>query len=104
MLKAYYVTEINEEHGEIVFADTSRQSKQRADLDCEYIDRRARREPRYDKYADACEVPKEVLFNDGWWFTCDKCFEYHVSKENGGRVISREVYCSECALKVTAHE
>ena len=98
-MKAYYVTDHEEEHGEIVFADTHGQAKQWANLDCDYIDRRARREPRYDQYVDTCEVPKEVLLNDGWWFTCDKCFERDVTKENGGQAINGEVYCSECAAK-----
>lgn len=98
MKKAYYVCDFQEERGEIVFADNANQAKAWADLDCEYIDRRAKREPKYDQYADT-GVPRAVLFDDGWWFTCDNCYREYVMKDRGGVIISNMVYCSECAAK-----
>ena len=102
MGKAYYVSDVDNEHGEIVFADTPSQAKQMANLDCEYIERRAKREPQYDKYAET-GVPREVLFDNGWWFTCDtpKCYEYHVTQDNGGMVIDGKVYCTKCAEQLS---
>jgi len=96
--KAYYVSDYDNEHGEIVFAPTPSKAKHWADLNCDYIDRRAERRPQYDKYVKD-GAPKEVLFDDGWWFSCDnpKCHEYHVTKDDGGMIIDGKLYCAECA-------
>lgn len=41
-------------------------------LDFEEVES-CRRKPEYDKYADTKEVPRRVLFNDGWRFECCHC-------------------------------
>ena len=101
-MKAYYVCDIDNEHGDIVFADTPSQARQWADLNCDYIDRRATRAAKYDKYADT-GVPKEVLFDDGWWFSCDtpKCYEIHVTKDDGGMIIDGKLYCAKCVEQLS---
>jgi len=95
--KAYYVSDYDNEHGEIVFAPTNSKARHWADLNCDYIDRRAERRPQYDKYVTT-GVPKDILFNDGWWFSCDsaKCHEYHVTQDDGGKIIDGKLYCADC--------
>ena len=75
-MKAYMVTEEYESHAAIVFAkggaEARRLGANELGIDWESVES-CTRCPEYDKYAEAGDVPKEVLIADGWWFECGHC-------------------------------
>lgn len=105
MLKAYYVSDIDNEYGEVAFGDTPGQAKIAAQFandglcDANYTELRARRSPQFDKYAEVGKVPVQALFDDGFWFWCERCAREGIDKDNGAVVIGDEVICEECAKR-----
>lgn len=89
----------NGEHAAIVFAATAESALRRgmARLPSDVPeDLSASRAEQYDKYADAGEVPFEVLVADGWIFVCDHCGgEIDQETDEGARRCGRLTFCSQ---------
>lgn len=94
-MKAYIVSDRDNESQEIIFADTHAQAKRKSELYGEemWIDIRAKRAPQYDQYAEQGYVPGDVMLWDGWALEC-RCYRLQVAET--AIVIDGEVYCEKC--------
>lgn len=75
-LKAFIVTEPDENTGGVVFARSNAHARrlgsgQFGSGDFDWGN--ARREPSLDKYAESGRVPWVEMFNRGWWCECSGC-------------------------------
>lgn len=89
----------NGEHAAIVFAATAESALRRgmARLPSDVPeDLTASRAEQYDQYAEAGEVPFEVLIENGWIFTCDHCGgEIDQETDEGSRRCGRLTFCCQ---------
>lgn len=107
-MKAWQVTELGyEEYSRIVFAEIICQAKEigASELDRDFMEVEAHRVKEYDQYAEKGEVPKDVLFKDGWWFTChsNKCGDTLDQSDidfRGAKIIDNEIYCYDCLKEI----
>lgn len=99
MLKAYQVSDKDYYNGStIVWAENPNKAKLEGMKDdifdmCEYVEMRAKRIPKFDKYADTKKIPIQELLDDCWWFGCDICGTDHLdidSVHNGEAFIVTE--------------
>ena len=108
-LKAYIVTEPDENTGGVVFAKSNAHARRLGSSEYGSGDfdwGTARREPGLDKYAETGHVPWIEMFNRGWWRECCGCGgrieEGHID-DDGNDVefeivqVGENVYCRrEC--------
>lgn len=99
-MKAWFVTDGDDQMGEYVWAPHQNRARQLSG-DQEYLSRRATRVPKLDK-DDATEgpIPRAVIWEAGFYWACsaDRC-ESFTTKDDGGQIIDGYVYCPECAAE-----
>lgn len=105
MKKAYLVRSSMEDYAEIIFAETPGKSKTQSSYDDDFIDISAKRVPQFDSYRELGYVPKNILIEDGWWFTCDDCSEQVTDEDDYGYDPTHDlIYCSDCRTPVNNKE
>lgn len=104
--KAYKVSTDCGDYSVVVFAETSGQAKVAAlGTDwftyCEFTELNARREPAFDAYQDADDIPLQTYLENGWEWDCADCgdlqrIDIH---DIGGVNVKGEGFCISCAKK-----
>lgn len=71
------------------------------DIDCEFCEvGEVRRYSEFDEYRSFDEIPQQILFDAGWWITCEGCFDGMVT-ESEFKAHGNEVICDDCFKQST---
>lgn len=106
-MKAWIVSDTTYDWTEVIFAPTRHEAFYKSDgyqNDGYYTEMRGRRKKEWDQYAELGYVPREVMFQDGWWFECDgfndrgyRCCK-QLTIDDNPLAIGDHAYCNqECA-------
>lgn len=103
-MKAYKVSCADDDHGvAVTFAERAKDADWRANdnCDCEYIRRRIKREPKFDKYSPGPLTIRNCL-DEGWQWPCAGCEKY-LWDEDAPIIEGDYAFCSiDCAKRELA--
>lgn len=102
MLKAYKICCQDDDHGaEIQFAERSKDLRGRrlGYCDCEYVDLRVLREPRFDDLAEIGKVSIADYLARGWHWECSGCGNMVYGDETAIHVGEHRIVCSQECLE-----